>query len=142
MTFEPDAVRPPEFRRHATPNSAESLPRVRAERQPVVDGARWPQSLDVPLLLGVDTYHFGREGQQCFNSAAYVARDGRLLGRYDKMHLVMFGEYVPFAQYFPWLQRLTPLPISATPGDTAGGVRRWAAFASRRTSATRACCRT
>ena len=61
--------------------------------------------------------HFGPEGEHCFNSAAYVARDGRLLGRYDKMHLVMFGEYVPFAEYFPWLQRLTPLPISVTAGE-------------------------
>ena len=75
------------------------------------------QTLGVPLLLGVDANHFAADGVQCFNSAAYVARDGRLLGRYDKMHLVMFGEYVPFADYFPWLQRLTPLPISVTPGE-------------------------
>ena len=76
--------------------------------------ARTAQSLGVPLLLGVDTNHLGADGVKCLNSAAYVAADGRLLGRYDKMHLVMFGEYVPFAQYCPWLQKLTPLPISAT----------------------------
>ena len=76
--------------------------------------ARW---LHVPWLVGVNARHVGRETVQRFGSAAYVASDGRLLGRYDKMHLVMFGEYVPFAQYFPWLQRLTPLPESATPGD-------------------------
>ena len=50
------------------------------------------QSLGVPLLLGVNASHFGRDRAQVFNSAAYVTRDGRLLGRYDKMHLVMFGE--------------------------------------------------
>jgi len=32
------------------------------------------------------------------------------------MHWVMLGEYVPLADRFPWLQRLTPLPVSATPG--------------------------
>ncbi len=37
-------------------------------------------------------------------------------GRYDKMHLVMFGEYVPFANVIPLLQRLTPLSTSTTPG--------------------------
>ena len=37
---------------------------------------------------------------QIFNSAVYVSASGKLLGRYDKMHLVMFGEYIPFADYF------------------------------------------
>ena len=76
--------------------------------------ARW---LGVPLLLGVGAEYSGPNGRQSFNSAAYVARDGRLLGRYDKMQLVIFGEYVPLAKRFPWLQRLTPLPVSATAGD-------------------------
>ena len=75
------------------------------------------QSLNVPLLLGVDAYHFGPSGQRCFNSAAYIARDGRLLGRYDKMHLVLFGEYTPFVEYCPWLQNFTPLTGNAAPGD-------------------------
>lgn len=38
------------------------------------------------------------------------------LGRYDKMHLVMFGEYVPFADVIPILQKMTPLSTSTTPG--------------------------
>ena len=115
VTFEPRDRRPPWFE-HGDAEFYQSLPHW-AERG-LSSLARTAQSLDRPLLLGVDTYHFGREGQRCLNSAAYVARDGRLLGRYDKMHLVMFGEYVPFAWYFPWLQRLTPLPVSITAGET------------------------
>jgi apolipoprotein N-acyltransferase len=72
--------------------------------------------LDTALLLGVDTVSFGRDGPEVFNSAAHVSRSGELLGRYDKIHLVMFGEYVPFARCFPWLQRLTPLPNSLSAG--------------------------
>ncbi len=39
-------------------------------------------------------------GYDLFNSASMVAPDGRFLGRYDKMHLVPFGEYVPFKRLF------------------------------------------
>ena len=78
---------------------------------------RLAQALDVPLLLGMDGYHFSADKQDCRNSAVHVSPDGKVLGRYDKMHLVMFGEYVPFADRFPWLQGLTPLPISITPGE-------------------------
>jgi apolipoprotein N-acyltransferase len=79
--------------------------------------ARLAEQLRAPLLLGLDRLHFGATANQCYASAAYIGRDGKLRGCYDKMHLVMFGEYVPLAGYFPWLQRLTPLPVSAVPGD-------------------------
>ena len=40
---------------------------------------------------------------QQFNSAALVDRKGSIVGTYDKMHRVMFGEYIPFADWFPFL---------------------------------------
>jgi apolipoprotein N-acyltransferase len=74
------------------------------------------EQLGAALLLGVDSVDFGPSGYETYNSAAYVSRSGELLGRYDKIHLVMFGEYVPFARRFPWLQRFTPLPSSLSAG--------------------------
>ena len=58
-----------------------------------------------------------RRGCRYFNSAAFVSRDGKLAGHYDKMHPVMFGEYVPLADRFPWLQRLTPLGDNLSEGQ-------------------------
>ena len=58
---------------------------------------------------------------ECFNTAVYVTPARGIVGYYDKLHLVVFGEYVPFADYFPWLQRLTPLPVAATPGKRPAG---------------------
>ena len=72
----------------------------------------------VPLLLGMDTLVFGPGKMDRFNSAVLIDTDGQIGGRYDKMRPVMFGEYVPFGDYLPWLYRLTPL---------AGGIQAGAA---------------
>lgn len=71
-----------------------------------------------PCLVGTDTERFGPEGIRSFNTAAMVSASGEVVGCYDKMHLVLFGEYVPFADWFPWLQKFTPLPASAASGQT------------------------
>lgn len=68
------------------------------------------ERLGVACLLGIDAIHDTAHGRRRFNSALAVDRDGEALGRYDKGHLVPFGEFVPFAEAFPWLYKLTPLP--------------------------------
>jgi apolipoprotein N-acyltransferase len=44
---------------------------------------------------------------QYFNSAALVSPDGEWMARYDKVHLVPFGEYLPFPKLFAFAGGLT-----------------------------------
>jgi apolipoprotein N-acyltransferase len=46
-------------------------------------------------------------GYQIYNSALVVAADGAPIGRYDKIHLVPFGEYVPFRRLLFFARSLT-----------------------------------
>jgi len=61
------------------------------------------------VLLGLNTVQF-RKGMQrdLFNSALLVGRDGKELERYDKIHRVMFGEYLPAKETFPPIKIFSP----------------------------------
>jgi apolipoprotein N-acyltransferase len=45
-----------------------------------------------------------------------IDRDGRILGTADKFHLVPLGEYVPFREIFPFINKITPGSMNFTPG--------------------------
>jgi apolipoprotein N-acyltransferase len=49
----------------------------------------------------------GGEDDVVYNSAALVSPTGTVTGRYDKIHLVPWGEYVPFKEVFAFANALT-----------------------------------
>jgi apolipoprotein N-acyltransferase len=49
-----------------------------------------------PLLIGGPHLEIKNKKRTSFNSAFLIDQDGQPLGRYDKIHLVPFGEFVPF----------------------------------------------
>jgi apolipoprotein N-acyltransferase len=51
--------------------------------------------------------HGGGENSRIFNSAVLVSSQGEWVGRYDKVHLVPFGEYLPFPKLFAFAGGLT-----------------------------------
>lgn len=54
--------------------------------------------------------------RQLFNTAHLVEKDGRVLGTYHKNYLLLFGEYIPYADKFPWVYEVLPEAGNLTPG--------------------------
>jgi len=62
--------------------------------------------LQVPLLFGAIV----KEDEQYYNSALLISKEGDIVNRYDKSHLVAFGEYLPLRSLLPgWLKELIPI---------------------------------
>ncbi|MCK9594342.1 MAG: apolipoprotein N-acyltransferase [Candidatus Omnitrophica bacterium] len=59
----------------------------------------------LPLLLGAVTLR----GNSYYNSAVLTSRQGILEQRYDKLHLVPFGEYIPLRKVLPFLDTIVPI---------------------------------
>ncbi len=89
------------------------------------------REINAPILTGTPT--IDRESEEdrwhYYNSMVMLDQTGSLDRRYDKHHLVPFGEYIPFRAFLPaHLQKLTagtedfssgpgPLPLSWDKGD-------------------------
>jgi apolipoprotein N-acyltransferase len=71
------------------------------------DLARTAQSPIIAGSLGVDFTNSSARGYYLYDSAAIFDRTGIFQGRYDKIHLVPWGEYVPFKGLFAFAQKLT-----------------------------------
>ncbi len=71
------------------------------------------------VLLGTGLDEWDGERTWKYNSAVLIDPDGGFNDRYDKIHLVPFGEYVPLKEIFPWLRYFTPYrhDYSCKPGE-------------------------
>lgn len=55
------------------------------------------------LLLGCDAWIINSDATQQYNSALFIDPAGTYRDRYDKIHLVMFGEYIPLGPVLQFL---------------------------------------
>ena len=81
----------------------ESDPRFQDSLRKIAQGAH------APIVTGGIGWTLNQPENEWdyFNSALVIGADGEKVGRYDKIHLVPFGEYVPFEKLLSFAHKLT-----------------------------------
>lgn len=76
------------------------------------------------ILFGVSGHEWDGERVWKYNTALLTDENGTVFTRYDKMHLVPFGEYVPLENSLPFMKWFTPYKhdYACRPGE------RWTRF--------------
>ena len=71
------------------------------------------QDLPGPLIFGASDH----EPMYLYTAAYFAAPGEGEMPRYRKNHLVVFGEYEPFKETFPFLMNLVPFQVGLTPSN-------------------------
>ncbi len=58
------------------------------------------------FFIGSPSYARVKNRIAYFNSVYVMAPDGKIFGKYDKVHLVPFGEYVPLKKWLPFIGKI------------------------------------
>jgi apolipoprotein N-acyltransferase len=72
-----------------------------------------------PVIVGTTSLDPHGLHADMYNSALFIGLDGEVKGRYDKIHLVPWGEYIPYKKFFSFAKNLTQAA-----GDMTHGSRR------------------
>jgi apolipoprotein N-acyltransferase len=101
------------------------LPRDFRHDFPPGDPRRLGGTTPTPLVFGALTMAEPRPGggpltgkdRFPYNTAFMLDGDGRVAGSYDKVFLLIFGEYIPLYDSIPWFTRLVPEASNFSRGD-------------------------
>lgn len=93
------------------------IARSDAADAPLDHPARVRRDFQAPLIFGALTVDMSAQAQSpehsqgpppAHNSAIMLAPDDGFVGRYDKIYRLMFGEYIPGVETFPFIRDLLP----------------------------------
>ncbi len=76
-------------------------------RTAIADVARNTNSSVIAGTIGIRGFDDPAGVRHIYNAASVIAPDGSWTHEYDKIHLVPFGEYVPFADLLAFAKKLT-----------------------------------
>ena len=87
-----------------------ALPRSIGHDLPEGDARRVREGFATPLLFGALTRAWPRvpADKYPYNTALMMDAAGDVTGAYDKVFLMLFGEYIPFYDSIPWFTKLFP----------------------------------
>jgi len=69
------------------------------------------------LLIGAPHIEFKKTKTKYYNSAFLFSDTGKIINRYDKIHLVPYGEMLPLEDVFPFVRELIPQAGYYSPGE-------------------------
>lgn len=98
----------------------DSDPGVEFSEVPERDRGALQRGFRTPLLFGGITWEHheaSRRKERLYNTAMMVDGEGRVVGTYDKVFLLAFGEFMPFGETFPELYSMFPQAGNFTAGS-------------------------
>ena len=87
------------------------------------------QQVGTDFLIGSPSFARNQGNIEYYNSAYLIQPHAKSIGKYDKAHLVPYGEYVPFKRWLPFLGKMVAQVGDFRPGK-AGKTLAWKKDAS------------
>jgi apolipoprotein N-acyltransferase len=85
------------------------IPRIKeTDRKYRYELSTLSEMTNTPLIIGGTCVEIYPGEDRIYNSALFVEGQQGVTGRYDKLHRVIFGEYIPLVDLFPFLRHFTP----------------------------------
>jgi apolipoprotein N-acyltransferase len=87
------------------------------DRRPTKKVLAGIEQANIDFLIGSPSFERQSKREIYYNSAYLVSPAEKKISKYDKAHLVPYGEYVPFKKWLPFLGKLVAQVGDFRPGD-------------------------